>query len=148
MRMYQQAIHNFAALLFVLFTTISCQENTFYHSYQPVTNTGWYRNDTLVYQLPTTIHCNDYEYELGIRHQDSYKYRDIWLTINQDTVHLYLADSIGYWKGNGIGNMRQSMHLISIPSQDSIQEIQIKHIMQDNPLMGIHDIGIQIKERP
>lgn len=145
MRMYKQVISNYAALLFVLLTTISCQENTFYHSYQPVDNTGWYRSDTLTYQLPSSIKCNDYEYEIGIRHKDSYKYRDIWLTINQDTVHLYLADSIGYWKGNGIGDMRQSTHLIAISSQDSIQEIQIKHIMQDNPLMGIHDIGIQIK---
>jgi gliding motility-associated lipoprotein GldH len=109
---------------------------------------GWHKNDTLLFSLDSAIIHHTYQLQLGIRHKDSYPYRDLWLTINQDTVHLYLADTIGYWKGNGIGDMRQSTHLIAISSQDSIQEIQIKHIMQDNPLTGIHDIGIQIKEYP
>lgn len=148
MRTHKRTITNFIILISVLITTISCQENIFYHSYQPVNNTGWERDDTFLYQLPASIHCSEYEYELGIRHKDSYKYRDIWLTVNEDTLHLFLADSIGYWKGNGIGEIRQCTHRFTIPSQDSIQEIRINHIMQDNPLVGIHDIGIQIKKLP
>lgn len=135
-------------LLLVLFTMVSCQKDTFYHSYQPVDSTGWEKNDTLLFQLPTALHARSYDYEIGIRHKDSYKYRDIWLTINQDTLHLYLADSIGNWKGSGIGEMRQMTQELSLPLPDSIREFRITHIMQDNPITGIHDIGIQVKRRP
>ena len=37
-----------------------------------------------------------YELSIGIRHLDSYPYRDIWLTLNNDTLHFYLANEEGY----------------------------------------------------
>ena len=60
----------------------------------------------------------------------------------------YLADSIGNWEGNGIGDTRQwsaPIHLETL-KQDSIRELRITHIMQDNPLKGIEHVGIRIKE--
>lgn len=137
-------------LILTLLLTVSCQKNTIYHSFQPVNAAGWNKSDTLFYSLPEAITSPSYQYEIGIRHKDSYKYRDIWLTINQDTIHLYLADSIGNWEGHGIGEMRQLTFPVQInPSpQDSIKEFRITHIMQDNPLYGIHDIGIRIAEQP
>lgn len=133
--------------LFIILLTTSCQDNTLYHSYQPVKATGWEKNDTIVLAMPQKLISQPYQYEIGIRHKDSYKYRDLWLQINQDTIHLYLADTIGNWKGKGIGNMRQLVFPIRLKSfqQDSIQEFRIHHIMQDNPLLDIHDVGIQIK---
>lgn len=140
-----------SCLLFVLLlSAVSCQRNTIYHSYQPVESTGWDKNDTLVFTLPKAIANSSYHYEIGIRHKDSYKYRDLWLTINQDTIHLYLADTIGYWKGTGIGEIRQLVYPIQIQlsSQDSIRKFHITHIMQDNPLGGLHDIGLKIVRQP
>ena len=130
--------------LFILMA--SCQENTYHYSYQPVCPTGWKNTDTLTYRLNTPLPENQaYGFQIGIRHQDTYHYRDLWLTVNQDTVHLYLADSTGNWLGNGIGELRQAVFPISYsPQCDSIREIRITHIMQDNPLSGIHDIGIRI----
>ena len=137
-------------LLVLLLSAVSCQRNTVYHSYQPVESTGWNKSDTLVFTLPKAIVNSSYQYEIGIRHKDSYKYRDIWLTVNQDTIHLYLADTIGDWKGTGIGEIRQLTYPIQvqISSQDSIREFYITHIMEDNPLYGIHDIGLKIDEQP
>lgn len=137
-------------LLFIFILTTSCQGNTFYHSYQPVPTTGWSRSDTLVYPLATPIFNKDYIFDIGIRHKDSYQYRDIWLTINQDTLHLYLADSIGNWEGKGIGETRQLIYPWKNNKlyPDSIHEFRIAHIMQDNPLTGILDIGIQVKKVP
>ena len=127
---------------------VSCQDSTLFHSYQPVALTGWERTDTLFYTLDKSIsNLHTFKYEIGIRHKDSYQYRDIWLQINRDTVHFYLADPKGKWLGHGLGELRQITFAYS-PSFDSdtIKTFQINHIMQDNPLMGIHDIGIQIKE--
>lgn len=144
-------IHNWTScLLLVILLTVSCQRNTIYHSFQPVNATGWDKSDTLIFTLPKVIANTSYQYEIGIRHKDSYNYRDLWLTINQDTLHLYLADSKGNWRGTGIGEIRQLTYPIEIHSlnQDSIQEFHITHIMEDNPLYGIHDIGLKIKEHP
>ena len=79
-------------ILLTLWLTVSaCQNNTYYHSYQSASTAGWHKNDTFVFSLPNTISPLNYEYEIGIRHKDTYKYRDLWLTINEDTLHLYLA---------------------------------------------------------
>lgn len=148
MRKLRQINNWTSCLLLVLFLTVSCQRNTIYHSFQPVNPTGWDKNDTLTFLLPEALITSSYQYEIGIRHKDSYKYKDIWLTINQDTLHLYLAEPKGNWKGSGIGEMRQLTYPIKLHSlpQDSIKELRITHIMQDNPLYGIHDIGLKIKE--
>ena len=138
-------------ILLTLWLAVSaCQNNTYYHSYQSVSTAGWHKNDTLVYSLPNAINLLDYELEIGIRHKDTYKYRDLWLTINEDTLHLYSADSIGKWKGKGIGNTRQLTYPwdINRPSQDSISELRIIHIMKDSILSDIQDIGLQIKRYP
>lgn len=137
-------IHKSFIWLISLFLT-SCQGHTIYHSYQPVNHTGWHKNDTIVYTFDSLITTKELMLEIGIRHTDSYLYRDIWLTINQDTVHIYLTDSKGHWNGKGIGELRSFIH--KLPSNhfnDSIKEIRITHIMTDNPLTGIHDIGIRI----
>ena len=81
-------------------------------------------------------------------------YRDIWLCILQNervnTIHLYLANENGNWKGNGIGEMRLFTEEIPIRihQQDSIHSLQITHIMEDDTLKGVHDIGICIKATP
>jgi len=148
MAIHKLILNNCICFVLILLLTTSCQNNTVYHSYQPVETTGWDKNDTLVYSLQQALTKPNYLYELGIRHKDSYKYRDIWLSINQDTLHLYLADSIGNWKGNGIGDIRHSVYSIQLtPSlQDSIKEFRITHIMQDNPINGILNIGFKIQE--
>lgn len=125
---------------------ISCQESIHYHSYQPVSPTGWERMDTLSFTIEKAIQArNTYEYQIGIRHKDSYKYRDLWLTINEDTIHLFLADDKGNWFGKGFGELRQFIcPFYPSTHSDTIKTFQINHIMRDNPLTGIQDIGIQI----
>ena len=50
--------------------------------------------------------------------------------------------------GSGIGELRHFTKLIPIKVQkDSIKELRIIHIMQDNPLIGIHNIGISIQKK-
>ena len=135
--------------LLSIFLILACQNNTYYHSYQPINPMGWQKNDTILFSLDSTItHDKTFELQLGIRHKDSYPYRDLWLTINQDTVHIYLADTIGHWIGSGIGELRHLTKYIPFkPEQDSVKELRIIHIMQDNPLIGIHNIGISIQKK-
>lgn len=136
-------------LILLTWAMTACHKQTYHHSYQPVNSTGWHKNDTLIYTLTTPLVPEQtYELEVGIRHKDSYRYRDIWLTAEKDTLHFHLADSIGNWVGNGIGNLRHHMfHTTFNVTGDTMREIRITHIMQHNPLPDIDHIGIRIYEK-
>ena len=76
-------------IIYLLLT--ACHSNTVYHSYQSIPTTGWSKSDTLVYTLPASIPAGTYEMTIGIRHQESYPYRDLWMNIstNVKDTHLY-----------------------------------------------------------
>lgn len=96
---------------------------------------------------------------IGIRHLESYPYRDIWLEIShnlsdstffhKDTLHLYLADQWGNWHGKGIGGLLQHTDThppkIQIKARNSQSTFQIIHLMNDSLLKSVYDIGIQLK---
>ena len=133
----------------VLLLITSCTGHNRFHSYLPVNKDGWKRTDTLYFHaVPIDTKKDRMEISLGIRHTHRYPYRDIWLAIGQDTLHINLADEQGRWKGKGIGDMRlvQQEASISLTDTDSCGTIRIHHIMQHDPLPGISDIGIEVRE--
>ena len=133
----------------VLLLLMSCTGHNRFHSYLPVNKDGWKRTDTLCFQtVPIDTNRNCMEISLGIRHTHRYPYRDIWLTIEKDTLHIDLADEQGRWKGKGIGDMRliQQEATINLTKMDSCGIIRIHHIMQHDPLPGISDIGIEVRK--
>lgn len=73
------------------------------------------------------------------------------MTWVRDTVHLYLADRQGRWLNGGtIGSLYQFYAPVGnfcLTNKDG-KKFRIVHIMKDNPLKGIHDIGIRIYQKP
>ena len=133
----------------VLLLLMSCTGHNRFHSYLPVNKDGWKRTDTLCFHaVPIDTNRNCMEISLGIRHTHRYPYRDIWLTIGKDTLHIDLADEQGRWTGKGIGDMRliQQEATINLTKMDSCGIIRIHHIMQHDPLPGISDIGIEVRK--
>lgn len=138
----------------------ACHDNTVYHSYKTIPTGGWNKSDTLVYALPTSIPAGTYRMTIGIRHQENYSYRDLWLGISQnvkdtlvyttDTLQLFLADKTGDWNGNGPGGLYQFTQLyapsFTITQDGGSRNIRIVHIMTDNPLKGISDIGVRLQK--
>ena len=138
----------------------ACQNNIIYHSYAPVPLDGWDKSDILVYTLPNSIPAGNYEAEIGIRYQESYPYRDIWLEVSHntkdtltyvtDTLQLFLVDEAGNKTGNGLCGLYQCdlPYKASIPirTEGSARTFRIVHIMTDNPLTGISDIGIRLRK--
>lgn len=109
-----------------------------------------------------TIYVDDFnsEIEIGIRYQESYPYRDIWLEVSHntkdtltyvtDTLQLFLVDEAGNKTGNGLCGLYQCdlPYKASIPirTEGSARTFRIVHIMTDNPLTGISDIGIRLRK--
>lgn len=137
----------------------ACQSNIVYHSYEPVSPGGWAKSDTLVYALPASVPAGSYEVEIGIRYQESYPYRDIWLGVSHntldtltyvtDTLQLFLADEVGNKTGNGPGGLYQCdlPYKTSFPIrlEGNARTFRIVHIMTDEPLIGISDVGIRLR---
>lgn len=147
-------------LLLCLLLT-GCNNHTVYHSYQPVSTTGWNKDDTLIYALPPSIPAGTYEIEIGIRHYEEYPYRNLWLGFSQnmqdtlvyttDSLQLFLADETGHWNGNSPGGLYQLTQMYK-PNFIIVQEgysrtIRIIHLMKDKPLKGISDIGICLRQK-
>ena len=122
----------------------ACQNNIIYHSYTPVPLDGWNKSDTLVYTLPNSIPAGNYEAEIGIRYQESYPYRDIWLEVSHNTKDTltYVTDTLQLFLVDEAGNKTS----IPIRTEGSARTFRIVHIMTDNPLTGISDIGIRLRK--
>lgn len=94
---------------------------------------------------------------MGIRHNGSYPYRNLWLEITtpvgsdsitmRDTVAIELADRYGLWRGTGLGALRQ----LRVPVRqnvrvDSGSHILVRHIMRADTLRDIEQVGIFIEK--
>jgi gliding motility-associated lipoprotein GldH len=142
----------FIVLLIVLLS--SCGRSTVYHTYQPVSATGWQRTDTLFFPIPTTVPAGDYTLEVGIRHHEDYAYRDLWLaygfatTNHPDTAQLILAYESGNWHGHGAAGLYQFTQ--QVPGKIHLTEertdtvLRVVHVMRDKALKGIRDVGIRL----
>lgn len=152
-------IRNSWACLPLCLSLAGCHGNTVYHSYRPVPTTGWQQGDTLVYTLPATVPAGTYEAEIGIRHQEAYPYRDVWIGISQnmqdtlayttDTLRIFLADEAGNWNSVGTGGLYQLTETfrpkLVIAQEGESRSFRIVHIMKDKPLEGVSDIGIRLR---
>ena len=146
--------------LCVLFLLNACHTDTSYHVYQAVSGEeGWDKSDSLAFHLPVGLSSGEYRMEIGLRHTGEYPYRDIWLSVTQsegdsipprtDTLHIYLTDEKGHWVQSGaMGGLYQHVYVSDKPvifSTDSIDRIfRITHLMRQNPLPGISDVGIRL----
>lgn len=112
----------------------------------------WIYNDTISYDIniPDTTICG--ELTIGIRHNNNYPYRNIWIELTHcdsnaiihsiDTVNIELCDVYGKWHGNGVGSSYQISYIlpksITISSKD---KLQLRHIMRIDTLHGIEQLG-------
>lgn len=159
------SVKNVMLFPFILLLSLlpSCTDNTVYHTYQAIPeNFGWNKTDSLTFFFPPGLPSGAYSLEIGIRNTGRYKYRDIWLLLLQtssdtlppkrDTIHLYLADKKGRWNNDrGLSHYSQNTFVCDKPfviGKDSFnRSLQIVHIMRDNPLAGISDIGVRLSRR-
>lgn len=95
-----------------------------------------------------------YDITLGIRHDNYYPYRNLWLfvdyigndtLIRRDTVECMMANEYGSWYGSGFGTSYQFEKKI----KSGIKPADARHIvvwqgMRDDTVTHIENIGITI----
>ncbi|MCI1742050.1 MAG: gliding motility lipoprotein GldH [Prevotella sp.] len=155
----------------IIFFT-SCLEHRVYDHYEHTPLSGWEKNDSLFFNIPSLAETDNYNINLGLRINSTYPFQAITLIIKQtvypggnrnkktgfsagrlektyiDTLNCRLTNKNGRIEGRGIGSFQYHFPVtrIQLNKGDSIH-ICISHNMKQEILPGISDIGIEyVKE--
>lgn len=148
--------------LLLILINISCNKQEIYYRFHELKDESWAQNDTLIFDIDSTLFEINKSYNLTIEVTNtvSYPYQNIWfftqINIDSDSVftnthnEFQLADEFGKWKGSGFGSLYQS----SLPfgritfAEKRNYRIKLEHGMRDEPLKGIDKVGIKITDIP
>ena len=125
-----------------------------YSEFKDIPIDGWKYDDTLIFtpQLNDSVAIG--VLEIALRHNNDYLYSNLWLEVSYctaidsmiavvDTLNIELADIYGKWHGSGSGMLYQLSD--SIATECSLKSgvpIKVRHIMRDDNLTGIEQVGI------
>lgn len=136
---------------------IACTDGTFLHSYKPLPAEGWDIRDTITFDIPQVQEDLDATLYIGLRTKTNIGIRDIMLAVEQsnedaivwrcDTVRYPLTDAEGNALNKGV-NMHQ-YETLQIPcylKKGKQGTIRIHHLMSNEVLTGITEVGIKIEE--
>ena len=142
------------------FAYTSCDNQEIYYHFHEIKNAEWAQNDTLFFDIDSTLFelNTPYRLSLELTNNVNYPYQNIWLFVQTnldsdstftDISNEYLvADEFGKWKGSGFGSLYQ----LSLPMNNIVfkekrnYRIKVEHGMQDEPLVGIEKVGIKISK--
>lgn len=140
-----------------------------YAAYENLPSEGWKYGDTITFTPthPDTL-CPG-RIIVGMRHSNSYPFTSLWVEVTytdenpaapagkpaghsvgslpsatiKDTLEIHLTDKYGSWTGRGIGASFQ--HADTLPAtilHRSGTPVKIRHIMRDDTLGAIQQLGI------
>ncbi|WP_291529078.1 gliding motility lipoprotein GldH [Bacteroides sp. UBA939] len=144
-------------LLFVASFFIACDKQVVYHVYQSLPADGWRKQDTLFFKIMASDSVALYSISVEVRNRNIYPYQNLPLLIScdspeaqnakKDTLQLTLADSGGVWLGDGWGDLYQSSFSTGYIRIGKAGEYRFKitHLLPDDKLPGINDIGIKLR---
>ncbi len=142
-----------AIAILLLATASCCGHRTSYSQFEELPARGWAFGDTLRFMPDTTetAFLEEGNLLLSIRHDNSYEYSNLWLSLEycdgencrRDTLEIALSDLYGNWYGRGLGIVFQKTDTIAkrirLPKG---KPIKVSHIMRPDTLRGIEQIGI------
>ena len=143
-------------LLFILFS--ACSGKEVYSDFRSLPNSEWDSREAIRFKVPIKDVSKPYNVLLEIRNTNDYPFSNLWLFVDyqthqgevrSDTLQVELADIYGKWYGKGI-----SLYAYSFPYELNVQYpdtgtyvYTIRQGMRKNPLKGISDIGLIIREK-
>lgn len=150
----------FGLLLGVCLSFASCQSNTIVDVFKEVPAKGWSYDSLVTVDVHILEAPQKATLSLNLRHHADYAYANFHTRIMQkhpsgeiDTMLLEvpLATVDGRWLGKGVGVLYTLQHPIQSPvyfADTGIYQFYVQQHMRDNPLKGVHDIGIRLVSTP
>ncbi len=118
---------------------------------------AWNRYQTLIQEIIVKDSLKTYAIDFKFRNTSAYPFQNLWVLLKlngpglskQLKYQIQVSDSTGMWIGKGSGD-RFQIHLTLVKSfrfpQAGKYFIEVEHLMKDNPLIGVSDVGISILE--
>jgi gliding motility-associated lipoprotein GldH len=143
----------------VLLSIASCKKINVYEKTAFFSNHEW--NDTDKKQFVFTVDDNTSLYNIFvvIRHEDAYRYKNIWLDVNMkasDTSiapiaikrEFLLADNT-HWLGSAMDDIiehRIKFNAVPLPLKKGNYTFYLAHVMREQPLQYILNAGIRVEK--
>ncbi len=135
----------------------ACAGTEGYHGdFRNISPEGWDYNDKITFIPELTDSVFDGALAVAIRHTNDYIYSNIYIEVavkdsigqRRDTFNIALADEFGRWYGRGIGTDYQLSDTV-YPSirLHSPAMITVRHIMRNDKLQDIQQIGITLDKK-
>lgn len=143
---------------FVAVFMTSCDKSIIYYTYQPVSDAGWAKYDTLYFDVPVNNDSLPLIITTDIRHTAEYPYINLSLIVQQnlkdsltwvnDTLHFKLIDEKGKRGANNWSSIYEASSAMPAikPSGKGLYQIKVFHAMANDTLPGVHDIGLKITQ--
>ena len=136
-----------------------CRRDAAAYQYGNVSVDGWDSGDTVVLCVPPLEQGGVFAMQLGLRTSNTvpYPFRELWLTVKQewasgqtfaDTLQCTLATPAGDASGKGVAlnQYEFALPMRQLAKGDSAR-ICINHIMRQDLLPGITDVGIRLEAK-
>ena len=137
----------------------SCRQINVYEFNTNIPDQQWNRNFSVSGSFKITDTSASYSLYLVLRHEDAYKYDNIWLnvslsgpgdSINHQKVNLNLANDANGWEGSGMNDIWEVRKLLNGEPRKFIKggvyHFSINQVMRDNPLSGILSAGLRVEK--
>ncbi len=135
---------------------ISCDSNTVFNKNVVIPSEGWYKNNTVAFDIGISDTLEAYKFGLNIRNSIDYRYSNLYIflitefpngNISRDTIELNLANDEGKWLGKGWGDIKENNIVLksglTFPLKGNYRFL-IQQAMRVDTLKGINDIGLSI----
>lgn len=152
------AINNLIGFISIVLL-VACQKQTVYHSYQPISERGWAKSDTLFFHVPISDStATVFRLYTEIRNKNAYAYQDVHIKLYhnlQDSTqwHTYpvsikLTNKAGKWIGTGFGDLFQTETYVGSVkvTHPGMYTVKVLSNMTDDRLIGLSDLGIRIEK--
>lgn len=141
----------------------SCDTINLYEKTTPIPGHRWTSNFKPQFKFTITDTTVPYQVFVLLRHTDRYNYNNIWInlytqapgdSIQKVQYELPLASKDKGWLGSAMDDIYE--HRISITPQNQNlyfrrageYTFSIEHIMREDPLQQVLDIGLRLEKKP
>lgn len=140
---------------------VACTTVDLYEKSVPIPGHEWSSDFKPTFKFIINDTVPVYQVFLVLRHTEKYNYNNIWLNVTSqapgDTVlrsrdEITLATNEKGWLGSGMDDVYEHRLPLSLPefriTKPGEYNFQIEHIMREDPLQHVMNVGIRIEKKP
>lgn len=142
-----------------LFVAACNNSGTMFHCYKPLPKEGWERCDTICFDVPEAKENIDGTLYVGLRTAAYIGIQDIVIAVEQageagkllryDTIRYTLTDADGKALTGGVNKLQYETECLPfLCGKGKSISVRIHHLMRNELIPGITEVGIRVESKP